>query len=106
MLGSDDKGRRGIPERGSDDSGRIHNEQKYHHKETVVLYCSDAIVSAVLLLLQKEPDKKPDYDQVIDKIFERIWQKEIVSECDMTLHDWKRMQKIFKEEKLYYDFLR
>lgn len=80
--------------------------KKYHHKETVVLYCSDAIVSAVLLLLQKEPDKKPDYDQVIDKIFERIWQKEIVSECDMTLHDWKRMQKIFKEEKLYYDFLR
>ena len=61
---------------------------------------------SVLLLLQKEPDKKPDYDQVIDKIFERIWQKEIVSECDMTLRDWKRMQKIFKEEKLYYDFLR
>ena len=81
-------------------------KKKYHHKETVVLYCSDAIVSAVLLLLQKEPDKKPDYDQVIDKIFERIWQKEIVSECDMTLHEWKRMQKIFKEEKLYYDFLR
>lgn len=80
--------------------------KNYHHRETVVLYCSDAIVSAVLLLLQKEPDKKPDYDQVIDKIFEHIWQKEIVSECDMTLHDWKRMQKIFKEEKLYYDFLR
>ena len=29
---------------------------------------SDAVVSAILLLLQKEPDKKPDYDQVIDKI--------------------------------------
>ena len=80
--------------------------KKYRKAGTAVLYCSDAVVSAILLLLQKDPGKKPDYDQVIDKIFERIWQKEIVSECDMTLHDWKRMQKIFKEEKLYYDFLR
>ncbi len=81
-------------------------QKKYHQKETVVLYCSDAIVSAVLLLLKKEPEKKPEYDQVIDRIFERIEQKGTVSECNMTLSDWNRMQKIFKEEKLYYDFLR
>lgn len=80
--------------------------KKYRRKETVVLYCSDAVVSAILLLLQKEPEKKPDYDQVIDKIFERIQAKGIVNECDLSLRDWNRMQKIFKEEKLYYDFLR
>ena len=80
--------------------------KKYYHRETVVLYCSDAIVSAILLLLQKEPEKKPDYDQVIDKIFERILVNGIVSESDMTLCEWNKMQKIFKEEKLYYDFLR
>lgn len=32
-------------------------DQKYRRKETVVLYCSDAVVSAILLLSQKEPDK-------------------------------------------------
>ena len=53
-----------------------------------------------------EPEKKPDYEQVIDRIFERIREKGIFSECDLSLRDWNRMQKIFKEEKLYYDFLR
>lgn len=80
--------------------------KKYKKAETAVLYCSDAIVSAILLLLQKEPEKKPDYDQIIDRIFEHIRQKWIFSESDLTLRDWNRMQKIFKEEKLYYDFLR
>lgn len=79
---------------------------KYQKPETAVLYCSDAIVSAILLLLEKEPQKKPDYDQVIDKIFEKIREKGIFSECSLSLRDWNRMQKIFKEEKLYYDFLR
>lgn len=69
-----------------------------------MLYCSDAVVSAILLLLQKEPEKKPDYEQVIDRIFERIREKGIFSECDLSLRGWNRMQKIFKEEKLYYDF--
>ena len=80
--------------------------RKYTKAETAVLYCSDAVVSAILLLLQKEPQKKPDYDQVIDRIFERIREKGIFSESDLSLRDWNRMQKIFKEEKLYYDFLR
>lgn len=80
--------------------------RKYKKAETAVLYCSDAVVSAILLLLQKEPEKKPDYEQVIDRIFERIREKGIFNECDLSLRDWNRMQKIFKEEKLYYDFLR
>ena len=80
--------------------------KKYRNPGTAVLYCSDAVVSAVLLLLQKNPQKKPDYDQMIDMIFEKIRQKGIFSDCDLSLRDWNRMQKIFKEEKLYYDFLR
>lgn len=80
--------------------------KKYQRSETAVLYCSDAIVSAVLLLLQKDSQKKPDYDQIIDMIFERIRQKGIFSECELSICDWTYMQKIFKEEKLYYDFLR
>ena len=36
--------------------------RKYKKAETAVLYCSDAVVSAILLLLQKEPEKKPDYE--------------------------------------------
>mgnify|MGYP007128408618 CR=1 FL=1 len=32
--------------------------RKYKKAETAVLYCSDAVVSAILLLLQKEPEKK------------------------------------------------
>ena len=80
--------------------------KKYRKAETAVLYCSDAVVSAILLLLQKEPEKKPDYEQIIDRIFDRIREKGIFSDCDLSLRDWKQMQKIFKEEKLYYDFLR
>ena len=80
--------------------------KKYKKAGTAVLYCSDAVVSAILLLLRKEPDKKPDYEQLIDRIFEQILEKKIFTECDLSLRDWNRMQKIFKEEKLYYDFLR
>ena len=88
MLGSDDKGRRGIPERGVGRFWKSIQERTKNidHKETVVsvLFGCDC-QCGFACCLQKEPDKKPDYDQVIDKIFRTDpGQKDIVSECDLT----------------------
>ncbi len=75
-------------------------------KETVVLLCADAIVGTVMLIMADEPDAKPDYDQLIDAVFKRFYDGGTFEQSEITLRDLKLMYSTFKEEKLYYDFLR
>ena len=75
-------------------------------KETAVLLCSDAVVAAVTLFLSKNGDKHPDYDKIIDVVFGHLIDSGTFNNCDISLRELKTMQKKFKEEKLYYDFLR
>ena len=74
-------------------------------KETAVLLMSDAVISSILFLLSKE--KGPiDYEQVIDTVFKKKMESEVLKDCEITMAELTLMKKIFKEEKLYYDFLR
>ena len=76
------------------------------HKEAAVLLAAENVISAVLLLLEETKEGKADYDKVIDAIFERYREKDAFRQCNITVQELYTMHKIFKEEKLYYDFLR
>ena len=75
-------------------------------KETAVLICADTVVTTVSRLLKQEPNGKADYDKVIDDIFEKFLRNGIFNKCHISIEEFRTMQKIFKGEKLYYDFLR
>lgn len=75
-------------------------------KETAVLICSETVISAVMQLLDKDSDKKYDYDKVIDKIFEKFEEVDFFAECEIPVRDLRIVEKTFREGKLYYDFLR
>ena len=75
-------------------------------KETAVLIASENIVGSILALLEKADGGKVDYDKVIDIVFKRYQEAGTFKQCNISMRDFFAMQKIFKEEKLYYDFLR
>lgn len=74
-------------------------------RETAVLLCSDTIVGSVTYMLQKGSDRQVDYDKVIDAIFKKMYEDGSFDRCNITVEELRVMQRIFKEEKLYYDFL-
>lgn len=75
-------------------------------KETAVLIVSEKIVSTMMVLLGKSETGALDYDKIIDAVFKRYQDAGTFKACDITIKEFYAMQKIFKEEKLYYDFLR
>lgn len=81
-------------------------EKSYTQKETAVLVCADAVVSSIIYMFSKGQDKGIDYEQIIDAVFKRFMEKRTFRQCDITERELNIIQKIFKEEKLYYDFLR
>lgn len=81
-------------------------EHKYVSKESTIVMFSDAIVSAVLFLFEKEPQGRPDYSQLVDVIFKKKQEKGFLNNSSITIHELLVMKQIFVKEKLYYDFLR
>lgn len=82
-------------------------EQGVKKKETAVLFCSDMVVSAVQQAIEKSKDGgQADFDRVIDDLFGTLFRDKTFDKCDISLGELRTMQQIFKEEKLYYDFLR
>lgn len=75
-------------------------------KETAVLICSETVLGAVLLTLEREPEGKIDFDRIIDMIFQKFLEDGNFDRCNITMEELRAMQRIFKEEKLYYGFLR
>ena len=82
-----------------------HNKRQPRLKETAVLVCADTVVAAISHLLQKEPKKIIDYDKLIDSMFNKFLEDGRFDRCNITMKEFRMMQRIFKEEKLYYDFL-
>ncbi|MBO4609827.1 MAG: hypothetical protein J5696_08165 [Lachnospiraceae bacterium] len=75
-------------------------------KEAAVLVCSKTVVMAVMAVFEKDKDADIDTSKLTDAVFERFIRKGTFDKCDITFSDISEMKKIFKEEKLYYDFLR
>lgn len=80
--------------------------KKVLEKETAIVYFSDAVVSSIMYLFKKNPEIEIAYDQVIDTIFDKKMESGILEQCELTIADFVKMKSVFKEEKLYYDFLR
>lgn len=75
-------------------------------KETVVLYCADRIVTSVKEAFAREGQAQVNFDKLVDDVFSRLFKEKIFDKCDISVGELRTMQQIFKEEKLYYDFLR
>ena len=75
-------------------------------RETAVLVCSRTIVMTVLRFFEKDPDADIDAAKLSDAVFDRFIKRGTFDDCELTFSDIAKMKKIFKEEKLYYDFLR
>lgn len=75
-------------------------------KETAVLVFADAVTASIMYVFTKEKNDTLDYDKIIDKVFFKRIDGGALNYCMITMQEITLMKKIFKEEKLYYDFLR
>ena len=84
----------------------VDESEKIVSKETVVVLFADCIVSSILYLFEKDPTAQLDYAQIIDTVFQKKLETDELWGREISLGQIRSMQKIFVEEKLYYDFLR
>lgn len=75
-------------------------------KETAVLIMADAVTASIIHLLAADKGRDLDYDKIIDSIFKIKLDSGVLNQCLISMKEITQMKKIFKEEKLYYDFLR
>lgn len=90
---------------------KILTEYKHHkdvviQKETAVLLCADTVITSIMYLVRKGTDKQIDYGRIIDAVFKKLIDDGNFDSCEISMAELRSMQKLFKEEKLYYDFLR
>lgn len=81
-------------------------DRTVRRKETAVLIMADAVTAAVIHMLAANKGRDLDYDKIIDSVFRIKLDSGVLSQCQISLLEITQMKAIFKEEKLYYDFLR
>lgn len=74
--------------------------------EAVIVMLSDAIVSTMLYMYEKDAEQKLDYDKIIEAVFKKKYESGILQDSGISLKDLHRMKEYYKSEALYYDFLR
>lgn len=75
-------------------------------KETAVLIFSDAVTASIIQLFSQNENIHLDYETIIDSIFQKTIDSNVLKNCYISMKEITEIKKIFKEEKLYYDFLR
>ncbi|MCM1122968.1 MAG: hypothetical protein NC416_10320 [Eubacterium sp.] len=84
----------------------VDESEKIVSKETVVVLFADCIVSSILYLFEKNPKANLDYEKIVNTVFQKELESDELWGSEISLGQIREMQKIFVEEKLYYDFLR
>ena len=79
---------------------------KIKSTEYLAVNITETVIASIMYLIKKDKDAKIDYDQLIDKIFEKRVTEGEVLEYNVSFREYNEMKKILKKEKLYYDFLR
>ncbi|MCM1120749.1 MAG: hypothetical protein NC543_15460 [bacterium] len=82
------------------------HDRTIRRRETAVLVMADAVTAAIIHLLAANKGRDLDYDKIIDSVFRIKLESGILNHCQISLLEITQMKMIFKEEKLYYDFLR
>lgn len=85
---------------------RNRKEEPIRKKETAVLLCADTVMDTVQRLVIRSEGHVLNYDYIIESVFRHFDEEDTFAQCDITLREIRMMRDIFKEEKLYYDFLR
>ena len=75
-------------------------------RECLAVVLSETVIASIMYMVKKDKDAKIDYDQMIDKIFDKKETDGELKGYDITYGEYEQMRKILKKEKLYYDFLR
>lgn len=75
-------------------------------KEAAIVRMSDAVITRISRLIREKPDEKIHYGTVIDDVTDGMLNDGTLSACNLTVGEYYRIQRYFKEEALYYDFLR
>ncbi|MCM1563386.1 MAG: hypothetical protein NC079_07225 [Clostridium sp.] len=75
-------------------------------REAAVLLVSENVIDAILGAIRASAGSDVDYGKVIDELFMSYRKAGTFTQCDISVRELYAMYKIFKEEKLYYDFLR
>lgn len=84
----------------------VDDSEKIVSKETIVVLFADCIVSSIRYLFEKDPTSQLDYAQIVKTIFQKKLETDELWGSEISLGQLREMEKIFVEEKLYYDFLR
>lgn len=84
----------------------VDDSEKIVSKETIVVLFADCIVSSIRYLFEKDPASQLDYAQIVGTIFQKKLETDELWGSEISLGQLREMEKIFVEEKLYYDFLR
>jgi membrane-associated HD superfamily phosphohydrolase len=79
---------------------------KIMSREALTLLFSEWIVSSMEYLFQKDDQGPIDYENVIRSIFTQKFSKLSMWNSTMTLRNVYDMEKVFIDEKLYYDIMR
>lgn len=74
--------------------------------ETTVLYMADCVVNSIQFLFTRNKDFKLDYADIVEAIFKQKYDAGVFKTSELSLSQYEKMKTVFKEEKLYYDFLR
>ena len=75
-------------------------------KEAAIVLLSDAMVSSVMFLFDKNKDAKLSFSQIAEVVFQKQLESGYLDECELTMEEFATVKSCFAQEKLYYDFLR
>ncbi len=78
----------------------------HYTKESSITYICNEMIRSIIRFNNERPNEHINYDALINLIFERIMNKSIITDSDLSYRDIKIIRKKLKEERLYYDFLR
>lgn len=84
----------------------LNGKRGIRRKETAVLLCADQVMNSVTYVIENSGQGQVEYDRIIDTLFRKLEKDRVFDQCDISVRELRIMQKIFREEKLYYDFLR
>ena len=78
----------------------------YGSKESCVVLTSNKVIKSILLASRDFKDKKIPYNSIIDLIFDKFYNSDILNNCEISIRELRIMKNTYIEENLYYDFLR